>query len=108
MYSGGYFGKREDCTTTVFLTKKTDLFTLLERERRKEIQLLSCKIMPGGRVLMVQHKPTKEEPGHKSSLAIAAWTTSMARVRMNRVIQESAEDIVYADTGKSLSLSPTS
>lgn len=100
--SGGYFGKREDNTTTEYLTKKKDLFALLERERREEIELVSCNIMPSGEVLMVQYKPVKEEPGRKSSLMIASWTTAMARVRLNRVLQEYAEDVIYADTGKSL------
>ena len=109
MSSGGYFGKREDNTTTEYYTKKKELFALLERERRKEIQLVSCTIMPIGDALMVQYKPVKEEAGRKSSLVIAAWTTAMARARLNRVLQAYAEDVIYADTGKSSahSLSPS-
>ena len=71
----------------------------MERDRRGEIELLCCQIMPGGDQLMVQHKPVKEEPGRKSSAVIAAWTTALARVRLNRVIQQYSDQVIYVDTG---------
>ena len=57
-------------------------------------------IMPGGELLMVQHKPVKEEAGRKSSLVIAAWTTALARVRLNKILQKYPNAVVYVDTGK--------
>ena len=88
--------------TTDLIDKESELFDLLQRERNpeKNLELLSTHLMPGGKWLMVKHKPRHEKPGKRSAVAIAAWTTSVARVRLNRLLQEFADQLVYADTGE--------
>ena len=47
---------------------------------------------------MVKYKPAQEKPGPKSSLLIALWTTSLARTRLNRILQAHSDRVLYADT----------
>ena len=91
--------KRGDNTATEWLEKPEELFALQKRERDGEIIMLTAKISPNEKFLQVSYKPTKEEPEHNSSLAVAAWTTSLARVRLNKVLQKYPDQVISADTG---------
>ena len=82
-----------------WLKEGEELSALLKRCREGEIELCNIEHLPGGDYIHVAYKPCEEKPEYNPSLAIAAWTTALARVRLNKVLQKYPDRIVYADTG---------
>ena len=53
--------------------------------------------MPGDYVL-VGYKPTQDRPGRSSSRLIASWTTSLARLRLFKILHSHQDQVLYCDT----------
>lgn len=97
----GFFAKREDADVHLFTDKFED-FVKVQTDSSRQITELS--VMTDGEFIMLAHKPVKEEPGPKSSLLLATFTTSMARIRLFNVLAAHPDNIIYMDTDSVLYL----
>ena len=87
-----------DQMKSVFLETGAEMDELEKREKSGEIEIKTIKPLPTGTHMMIQYKAKEEKADVKTSLIIAVFTTAMARVRLNAVLQEYAERVIYADT----------
>ena len=91
----GYFAKREDMSTTEFLVGG-QCTRLLVLDKDPTTVLQSVEIVGPG--LMVKWKPKEEGTGRKSAAILGAFTTAMARVRLNRALGVVGKRAIYCDT----------
>ena len=104
---GGYFGKREDGVTTDYVRNLDEWMELVARtsediaESDREI-ILSTDPIENTDYAIVRHRPLLEKAGNKSAVAIASWTTALARCRLNKVLQAYSTQILYCDTGSTI------
>ena len=92
----GFFGKKGDVTSDLFTHKLEDL-RKLERDPKREVTYLD--VLPGGRYLYIQHKPTEEPRSKSSSVILAAMTAAYARIHLYKIIAKYPSSTVYFDTG---------
>ena len=92
----GKFGMRDNLSKTEFIYKPKDFYQLLRSKSRKvqELHLVNENCM------MVTHSSDDDynEGNSSSNIAIAAITTSHARLRLLKMLNFLADRILYCDT----------
>ena len=92
----GKFGMRDNLSKTEFIYKPKDFYKLLNSKTRKvqEIHLMNENCM------MVTHSSEDDynEGNNSSNIAIAAITTSHARLRLLKMLNFLGDRVLYCDT----------
>lgn len=89
----GFFGKKSDQTTHSIILDFAS-FRQLDGDPKKLIQ--NASLIED--IILVAWKPKDPKPDSKSSIILAAFTTAMARVRLNRAMMDHTGKVAYVDT----------
>ena len=93
----GKFGSRDTLSTTKFITNPSEYFGLLNS---KSVEIQDIHVVSQDCV-MVTSTATEDfnEGNSDTNLAIAAFTTCHARLRLGKMMRQLGERVLYHDTG---------
>jgi hypothetical protein len=95
----GKFGQKDDMPTTEYYTEPSKWFRLLEKHNKGEL-LIKSETMIDENTLYVQYinKEEKASSLNTTNLALAAFITSQARLRLYAELYQLDDRVIYCDT----------
>mgnify|MGYP003624624861 CR=1 FL=1 len=97
----GKFGQNDDITFTDYFSTPSDWFKLVRKERNREIDIIHTEVID--EILYTRYKDINKTKVklNNTNMAIAAFTTANARVRLYRAFMQigvNSGRILYCDT----------
>jgi len=93
----GKFAQRDNFTTTQFITKPNDFFSILYND---ENDVSGLDFYKNDEICCISYKSTEDaiECGIRTNPVVAAFVTSWARITLLKRLQKSGMDTLYMDT----------
>ena len=92
----GKFGQRDSLPQTRFIHKSKDFFDLCRSERHEIHNLYA--VSPECMMVTITQKDDYNEGNNGVNIAIAAFTTSYARLKLLKMMEKLDERLIYYDT----------
>jgi hypothetical protein len=95
----GKFGQKDDMATTEYFTEPSKWFRLLEKHNKGELNI-KTETMIDENTLYVQYisNDSKTSSLNNTNLALAAFVTSQARLRLYDELYQLDDRVIYCDT----------